>query len=549
MARTLSGIAVVLLALASGMAGAHTRAWLDRDRIGVDETATLNIETDQATAGAPDYAPLQRDFTVSGNSSSRQVSVANGSASVRVLYAVALQPRREGVLAIPPLRIGGEHSQPLALTVTAAQSAPARAGDPVFVEAEADAQSPYVQQAVGYTVRLFYATPIVSGQLDQAAPDGAALQRVGEDVQYERVVGGRRYRVLERHYLLIPERSGTLAIPGARFSGRGVGGFFDDLLGGDADLRASSAPRFLQVRPIPAGAPQPWLPLRTLALRYATAPQAGRAGEAATVVVQLDADGATAAQLPELQLQVGDGAQVFADPPQADERFDDGRPQVRLSRRFSVVPARPGRLRIAGPRLAWWDARAGMARPAGLPDPVRQVAPGAGSGAPGAPAPPAMSPAPPAAAPAAAGPWRGLRPWALVAVGFAFLWLLTLAWALRRRAPPRAVAADAATAPPHLADPRRLARALEHGDLGEIAEALCAAASPPASDLDTLRARLAEPGQQQALDALQQARWGGGDAAAARARLREAFRQGPRWAAMHARGDGADLLPPLYPRG
>src|SRR5690606_4136637 len=118
---------------------------------------------------------------------------------------------------------------------------------------------------VGYTVRLYSATPMVSGQLDQAEPDGASLQRIGDDVQYSRDISGRHYNVVERHYLLIPERSGTLAIPGAQFRGRGAGGFFDDLFGdGQRELQASGAPRVLAVRAIPAAAAQRWLPLRAL---------------------------------------------------------------------------------------------------------------------------------------------------------------------------------------------------------------------------------------------------------------------------------------------
>ncbi|NUS39022.1 MAG: protein BatD, partial [Lysobacter sp.] len=371
-------IAGLVLAFATCPAFAQARAWLDRERIGVDETAALNIETDQASAPPPDYAPLQRDFVVSGNSSSRQFELVNGVARARVLYSVALQPRRQGTLVVPALTVGNARTAPLTLAVTAPQSAPAHAGDVAFIEAEADAQSPFVQQAVGYTVRLYYATQLVSGELDQDPPDGATLQRIGDDAQYERDVAGRHYHVVERHFLLIPERSGTLSIPGARFSGRGVGGLFDDMFGrGDGDLRAGSPPRVLSVRAVPASAPQPWLPLRALDLRYATAPRNARAGEAAAVTVEAEADGATAAQLPELQLQAGSDAQVFADPPQADERFADGRPQVHVTRRFSIVPAHAGSLRIAGPTLTWWDVRAGTPRTASLPDLRLQVAPGA----------------------------------------------------------------------------------------------------------------------------------------------------------------------------
>lgn len=541
-----SGWAVLSLLLASSHAFAQTRAWLERDRIGVDETAALNIETDQAGAPSPDYAPLQRDFVVSGNTSSRQFELVNGVAHARVLYSVALQPRRQGVLAVPALVVGNARTAPLTLTVTAPQSAPARAGDVVFIEAEADAQSPYVQQAVGYTVRLYYATQLVSGELDQDPPDGATLQRVGDDMQYERDVGGRRYHVVERHFLLIPEHSGTLAIPGARFSGRGVGGLFDDMFGdGNADLRATSPPRVLDVRAIPADAPQPWLPLRALDLRYATAPRTARAGEAATVTVEVEADGATAAQLPELQLQAGGDAQVFADPPQADERFVDGRPQVHLVRRFSIVPARAGPLRLAGPSLAWWDVRANAPRTASLPDLQLQVAPGAMHGLP-ADATPALAAVPTQSAgavmhvPGVAGLERG---WALVAVAFALLWLLTLGWALSRRDKARAAAPAPAVPGPTGVDPRALRKALEQGDLADVADALCALAG--SRDLDALRARLADADQQLAVDALQRARWGSGDVADARARLRAAFRDGPQWRRSPPARDA--LLPPLYP--
>lgn len=175
-------LAMLLLAAASPMlAFAQTRAWLDRDRIGIDETVALNIETDQADAPSPDYAPLAPDFVVSGNSSSRQFEMVNGATHTRVLYSVALRPRREGLLTVPALAIGSRRTQPLTLTVTASQARPSHAGDPAFIEAEADAQSPFVQQAVGYTVRLYYATQLVSGELDQDPPDGATLQRVGED--------------------------------------------------------------------------------------------------------------------------------------------------------------------------------------------------------------------------------------------------------------------------------------------------------------------------------------------------------------------------------
>ena len=540
-----SCVAVFLLMLCAGVVHAQTRAWLDRDRIESGETATLNIETDQLVA-TPEYAPLLRDFALSGHTSRRSMESVNGRTTTRTLFAVALEPRREGVIGIPSLRVGNAATAPLALTVVPPSAAPAQAGDVAFLETDIDADAPYVQQAVGVTVRLYYAVPLVSGELEQPEPQGATLRKVGEDLQYTREAGGRRYNVVERRYLLIAERSGPLTLPGAHFSGQGVGGFFDDIFGdGRRALNARSRPRILQVRAAPANAPQPWLPLRELQLRYVSAPQRARAGEAAAVVIEALADGATASQLPELQLDAGGDAQVFAEPVRADERFVEGRPRTILTRRFSIVPANAGRLQIAPPRIDWWDARRGVARTATLPPVSLDVAGGV------APAK-VVAPTPSSAANddgriSIPGIQGRVLPWAAAAALFALLWFVTLFWGLHRRPATEETTRKATPgSPPSTVDASMLRRTLAEGDLGAIADALCAVATPPVKDLDMLRERLDDDIQRDAITLLQRARWGGGDAPAARAALRKAFADGPRW--KRAKQERQELLPPLYPR-
>ncbi|MDN5782150.1 MAG: BatD family protein, partial [Luteimonas sp.] len=387
---------------------------------------------------------------------------------------------------------------------------------------------------------------------DQDAPDGASLQRVGSDLQYTRQVGGKRYTVVERRFLLVPERSGPLTIPGARFNGRSTGGFFDDMFGdGSRELSANGAPRFVTVRPVPAKAPQPWLPLRGLGLRYVATPQRVRAGEAATVTIEARADGATAAQFPEIELPTIDGAQVFAEPAQTDETFDDGRPKVTVTRKFSIVPAHAGALRIPGPRIAWWDVRAAAPRTASLPDLQWQVAPGTtGNGPPAAAVGAADDDASARGDARLPGMQGDARIWAWATAGFALLWLATLVWALQRRpqaTSPQGRRIEPGTATAPRAGLRELRRALDSGDFGDVADVLCAMADPPASDLDAVRATLDDAAQRDAVAQLQRARWGDGDGPAARASLRAAFASGPRW---RARGAArTEPLPPLYPQG
>ncbi|HEY1136493.1 MAG TPA: protein BatD, partial [Xanthomonadaceae bacterium] len=70
-----------------------------------------------------------------------------------------------------------------------------------------------------------------------------------------------------------------------------------------------------------------------------------------------------------------------------------------------------------------------------------------------------------------------------------------------------------------------------------------------AADADTLRERLADPLQRDAVAGLQRACWGeGDDRVAALAAARIAFAQGPRWREARADAGVVTGLPPLYPR-
>jgi hypothetical protein len=538
---------------------AATRAWLEQPTVALGQAVTLNVETD-AVSATPDLTPLMRDFEVEGQSDSRSVGLVNGRVRSSTTFALTLRPRRAGTLAIPALQVGGERTAPLMLEVTATPTASAASNGLVFVETEIDDPSPYVQQSVGVTVRLYYATPLVSGQLDLDPPDGALLQRVGDIVQSSREIDGRRYSTAERRFLLVPERSGALTLPGPRFSGRGAGGWMDDLLGGNSrEVNITGTPRTLQVRAQPVNASQPWLPVRDLRLRYTAVPDQLRTGEAATLAIETTVIGATQAQLPELPVPSIPGAQVFAEPPQYDETFNGGTPQVKLTRRYSVVPSQPGSLSVPGVAMAWWDVRTGTAKRATLQDLAIPVVQGSGQAA----HPPALDAATPMA-PAAtddgvmalSGDRRlpaHLWPW--LAAGFALLWLATLVWGLSRRPG----GANVAYSRGHATDPARpttssathtaadLKRVLDAGDLDDIEAVICGMARPAAIDLDDLQRRLTLPAQRAAVDLLRRARWAGGDPAQARIALREAFRGGPQWQAGNV-GVVDEPLPPLYPR-
>lgn len=576
------GLALLVLLFQCTLALAAPRAWLDRERIALGETVTLNIESDERGAGAPDFAPLGADFDLQGSSSNTQTTIVNGRATTRTLYAVALSPKRDGVIGIPPLRVGSARTEPLSLTVLPAAANAPRAGDPVFLEAEIETRTPYVRQAVAYTVRLYYAVTLLDGQLEAEAPDGASLQRVGDDVTYQRSLADRRYNVVERRFLLVPERSGKIELPAPRFRGRALGGSLDSFFGDGRSLAINGDAQTLDVRAQPAGAPQPWLPATRVVIDADPAPTTAKAGGQADATAPRDAvvgdranakashdavvgepvlltltvraTGATAAMLPDLQFPAVAGAQVFPEPPDTKEQWRNGRIETILTRRFAIVPQRAGELQVPPLKLGWWDTRADRARTAALAGFKLGVSPAAGtaSAADGADAGvrDAFLPSRGAAVDGGVG---AAQPWRVATFLLALLCIALAVWGWRRGAATAVPTTSARSAPaPSAASARSaLPRALREGDLQDIADALLACPSPPTRHLGELAVRLAEPAQRDAVVALERALWSGDaraeDRAAVRERLRAVFGSGPRFTDGVSAQDGGPL-PPLYPR-
>lgn len=547
MKRACLGMLLLMLLWATS-AFAQTRAVLDRTTISFGETVVLTIETDQGVQQI-DYAPLQRQFEIGGQSVRRSYALVNGRASATTVFSIGLRPRGPGVLTLPALRVGNAVTAPLRLLVQPPSVQQASAHSDVFVETQVDASQPYVQQAVGVTVRLNYAVPLLSGQLDLDTPDTAGLQQVGEDATYERDIGGRRYHVVERHYLLIPERSGPLRLSGARFNGLAGGGFVDQLFDeARHPLSAASSGQTLQVQPIPVNAAQPWLPLHALTLRYLNQPASARVGQATTVQIEAVADGATAAQMPTIKIPATAAVSVFADPPQVEDQFFNGRPRTTLHRKFSLVPNQAGAVVLAGPKVAWWDAEQHTARIAELPPLSLQVAAGVASATRPqsvAPVEAVQSTLPQQSAPAARMQDAWISPrnaWLLLLL----ILIVSTGWGgmagYRRHRARSAAHADVPVASRPVAS---LQQALRDGVLQDIGQALVQQAGLATDALEGVCTKLADPVQVSAVRQLQQARWGGGDAGAALQALRKAFSAGAHW--RRTSQQAKSLLPPLYP--
>ncbi len=562
-------------------AGQDVTAFLDRDHVHLGDTVTLNIQGAAALSANPDLSPLQQDFDVLGTSRSSSVRIVNGQTTSSSDFGIALRPRRAGTLTIPPLDVGGARTPALTVQVLAAPSgARGQVGDPAFLESNVLSSSPYVGQETLYTVRLFYLPGVTDGTLDDPQADGARLIQLDRDRRYVTQRDGYTYQVIERSYALIPQRNGPITVHGPAFHARRLdpndpNSLFNNLIGAiGTPVQARAADLQIVARAPPAGAGQPWLPAHSVKLQLSGLPANGEvaAGVPLTVTLAIDASGLPAEALPEPQLPPIAGAHVYPD--QTQDSTDDSGEWLEGSRTrsFAIVPDRNGSLTIPAITLDWWDVVHDHAERAVLPARTLQVT-GAAANASSAPPVPAGSTANTAAAAAgtttppvssAAGAPEAVAPapWRTIALASFALWVLAVTaavvwWQLFRR---RGGKAAAAVQPSALRVPRDDARVLQQhaldaaraGDAAACERTLLAWARevrPGITHAGALREALADPAQREALDALERARWQGGDAAPACADVARAFARGFAWRAAedHPRASTRQDLPPLYP--
>jgi hypothetical protein len=312
------------------------------------------------------------------------------------------------------------------------------------------------------------------------------------------VENGRRYQVVERHYELFPQRSGSIKLPGPVLNARvavqdrndPVGNAFKDLLGNfpmnafttTKPIRVRADDISLDVLPRPAGADGAyWLPARhlTLEARWHSAdgrpadgrPADGRpdqgqpkAGDPVTLDLHLEAQGLTAAQLPDLSavLKLPDGIKAYPDQPNLKNEVDGTSLTGIRDQSIALIADRPGEFTVPALSVHWWDTTANVEREAIVPSRTLTFAPGAPPAAAAAASQPVMPPAETASQhetrEAARGPADAARAseatsapaqqrwfWSSLVLGV--LWVATLiAWYLSRRG--RAPSAPVAEAKP-----------------------------------------------------------------------------------------------------
>jgi BatD DUF11 like domain len=467
------------LLIAGSPANAALRAWVENTQVAAGETVEFTLAHDGQTSSQPDLTPLKQDFDVVGRSTSTRLQITNGSASATTELHLSLAPKHAGQLTVPPISWDADRSAPLTIIVVAARggqngAAQGAADNRILLETESDPKTPYVQGAVHVTVHVYAAVPLSQADLNFSTTDAALVRQVGSDETGTTEKNGQSYQVVVRHYLLFPQRSGPLSIPGpvlsgaipARtrradpndpFSGFFGGSPFGGMMNATKPIRLNSDPITMDVRPRPTGAGMSyWLPARnvTLTAQWRPTDLQAHVGDPVTVNLRLQATDLTAAQLPDLStlLNLPPGLKAYPDEPKLKDSAQGGGLVGDREQNIALIADEAGSFTIPELRLSWWDTQSNQTREVVIPARTLVVQPAAGSKSPaptGAPVGQSATAGSAAPAPATSslplaggdrataqqrGPGGPYGPWAWISLALGILWVATLiGWLMSRR--------------------------------------------------------------------------------------------------------------------
>ena len=365
--------AVCLLLAMPALADVVAR--VDRPVVDLNESFTLELTIETTTDIEPDLVVLEDSFYVGQVSMLTNTSIVNGDIRRSKTWSVALMPKSTGVQEIPAIRVGTEFSNPVRITVNEPTNAPPGEAD-VFVTSSVDVEEAFVQAQILYRIRIYRAVATRQPALREPTITGAEalIELAGDERQYEAMLGGRAYNVIERVIALYPQESGEIQISPARFEARVLK---DGRITGRKVFESESHTiNVLSIPAPPADYPNAtWLPARDVQLsdEWSIPPDELEAGEPVTRIVTLSALGQIETQLPSIALPEVDGLNIYADQPELGRVLEGGGIRGVRKDQYAIIGLVGGELELPAVEIPWWDIEAGEWRVAELPARVLTV--------------------------------------------------------------------------------------------------------------------------------------------------------------------------------
>jgi hypothetical protein len=228
---------ILLLARGACAQDFNVTATVNTTLASLEDRILLTVTVSGARNSVPDpRLPPIPAFDVHGAGKSNNFSFINGAVSSSAEYRFILVPRFPGKSVIGPIVVedGGVSRQTAPIEITVLKRAPpqgappgasapappahpqaraARGGPDLFVTAEVDKRSPFVNEQVLLTVRFYTAVPVMgNAQWKPPSAQGFMMEDIPPSQARQVVENGRRYSLSEIRVALFPAQAGELVI-------------------------------------------------------------------------------------------------------------------------------------------------------------------------------------------------------------------------------------------------------------------------------------------------------------------------------------------------
>lgn len=336
-------------------------ASVDRNPVMEGEYFVLNVSADdEVDTGKLDTSILLKDFIVGRTSVSRSTQIMNFDAVKETRWQVLLAPKQKGQLTIPSFSIDGVSSAEIPLKVVEAGAQPEQAKN-LFIDAKVSSDEAYVGQLITYKVKLYLAVELQRGVLNAPVIEGAQIKQIGEDKDGSEIIDGRRYRVIERTYGIIPDLPGQVNIKGATFSGDVLvesqrrGGMFG--FNESRPMQAGAPSLSIQVNPAPASFLGQWLVADLVVLKESFPEDVKEftVGSPITRTITLLASNADENSLPDIVQGLPPELKSYPEKPQRQSFVRDAQIVSQYSITSAIVPSKAGTFTLPEVKVPWWN--------------------------------------------------------------------------------------------------------------------------------------------------------------------------------------------------
>lgn len=436
----------ILFTVANSLFAANIIVRVDRNPVNLKESFQITFTANDDADDEPDFSPLEKDFEILNQSQQQSVQIVNWEKTKSIQWILTVMAKHDGNLVIPAISFGQDSSQYSSITVLKAQVPSATKSEDLFLQVEVNTLTPYVQEQLIYTLKLYRKVNISQAALTEPELQDAVIEKLGEDTNYNTQYQGENYVVTERKYAIFPQKSGAMSIapltltadiiiPGQRRSNS----FFNRQ--NTRTQRAVSEAINLDVQAKPANTGSTWLPAKQVFLqeKWSESLAEVTVGQPITRTIRLTVQGQTASALPELyQKNMPDHLKAYPDQPVLQDDSNNTGMAAFREEKIALIPSQAGTYTLPAIEVPWWNTRTQKMEIAKIAEQTITAVVATGSTA-------ALKPMPPIATPEALATDDNEQQdggssfqqinnlWFWLTLFFASAWILTLGYFLSRK--------------------------------------------------------------------------------------------------------------------